>query len=79
MSQVKSSIQDNENTSLFNNPSNLINEQKNPEDYIEKRYQIRQSEFTSEENFNKIKEDALISELNFGQNERIKMFNKRRI
>ena len=42
MSQVKSSIQDNENTSLFNNPSNLINEQKNPEDYIEKRYQIRQ-------------------------------------
>ena len=79
MSQVKSSIQDNENTSLFNNPSNLINEQKNPEDYIEKRYQIRQSEFTSEENFNKIKEDALISELNFGNNERIKMFNKRRI
>lgn len=79
MSQVKSSIQDNENPSLFNNPSNLINEQKNPEDYIEKRYQIRQSEFTSEENFNKIKEDALISELNFGQNERIKMFNKRRI
>ena len=79
MSQVKSSLQDNENTSLFNNPSNLINEQKNPEDYIEKRYQIRQSEFTSEENFNKIKEDALISELNFGQNERIKMFNKRRI
>ena len=79
MSQVKSPFENNENSSLFNNPSNLKKDEMNPEDYIEKRYQSRQSEFTSDENFTKIKEDALISELNFGNNERIKMFNKRRI
>ena len=61
MSQIENAFENNENSYLFNNPSNFINDEKNPEEYIEKRYQFRQSEFSSDENFTKIKEDALKS------------------
>ena len=79
MSQIENAFENNENSYLFNNPSTFINDEKNPEEYIEKRYQFRQSEFSSDENFTKIKEDALKSELKFGHNERMKIFNKKRI
>ena len=55
------------------------NSQNNQENQIETKFQNRQENFTSEEDFSKIKESAMSKELSLSENNRNKIFLQKRL
>lgn len=65
-------------SSLFSSSNNSNADMSNPGNQIDKKLQQRQELFSSETNFNQIKENAISSDLTLGSDERAKIFRRKR-